>query len=66
MWHYYKKTFALVQIAALLVSTAVYRGLNYTTLVPPAVFFLSMQVSAVFGAMWADRLRRKIQAAPRA
>jgi hypothetical protein len=65
MWDYYKRTFVAVQMAALLVSYMVYRNTHHAV-VPPLVFFLSMQISAVFGAMWANRLRRKIQAANRA
>ena len=65
MWDYYKRTFAAVQVAALLVCYMVYTKTNHA-LFPPVVFFLSMQVSAVLGALWANRLRRKIQAAHRA
>jgi hypothetical protein len=61
MWDYYKRTFLAVQLAAGLVSYMVYRDTNHAWM-PTAVFFLSMQISAVFGAMWANRLRRKIQA----
>ena len=65
MWDYYKKTFMAVQLAALLVSYMVYRNTNHAV-IPPIVFFLTMQLSAVFGAMWANRLRRKIRAVNRA
>lgn len=65
MWDYYKRTFVMVQIAALAVSYMVYRNSSHAVL-PPLVFFVFMQVSAVFGAMWANRLRRKIRAADRA
>jgi hypothetical protein len=65
MWDYYKRTFAAVQLAALLGGYMVYTRTNHA-LLPPVVIFLSMQVSAVFGAMWANRLRRKIQVAHRA
>ncbi len=65
MWDYYKRTFVMVQVAALLVSALVYTKASHG-LVAPLVFFMAMQVSAVFGAMWANRLRRKIQAAHRA
>jgi hypothetical protein len=65
MWDYYKRTFVIVQIATVLVSYMVYRNSNHA-MVPPVVFFAFMQVSAVFGAMWANRLRRKIRAATRA
>ena len=65
MWDFYKRTFAAVQLAALLVSYMVYRNTNHAV-VPPIVFFLTMQLSAVFGAMWANRLRRKMGAVNRA
>jgi len=58
MWNYYKKTFLAVQFAALLVSWMVYRNTK-PLLLPALVFMLSMQVSAVFGAMWAHRLSKK-------
>jgi hypothetical protein len=64
MWDYYKRTFAMVQFAALLVSYMVYSASNHK-IVPSLVFFASMQISAVFGAMWANRLRRKMQAVSR-
>ena len=65
MWDYYKRTFAAVQLVALLGVYLAYTKTNHA-LLPPVVIFLSMQVSAVFGAMWANRLRRKIQVAHRA
>jgi hypothetical protein len=61
MWDYYKRTFLAVQLAAGGVSWMVYRSTSHQWM-PTAVFFLSMQVSAVFGAMWANRLRRRMQA----
>jgi hypothetical protein len=63
MWHYYKRTFVMVQLAALAVGTMVYDKTRILT--PAIVFFLFMQISAVLGAMWAHRLRRKIEAARR-
>jgi hypothetical protein len=60
MWHYYKRTFLVVQLATGLVSWMVYRASNHL-LAPTAVFFLSMQGNAALGAMWANRLRRKLQ-----
>jgi hypothetical protein len=65
MWDYYKRTFLMVQIAALTVSYLVYSATNHA-LVSPIVFFLTMQVSSVLGAMWANRLRRKVEATDRA
>ena len=59
MWDYYKKTFLAVQLFSAVVSTMVYRSSH--SLAPAAVFFLSMEVSALFGAMWANRLRKKTQ-----
>lgn len=64
MWDYYKRTFVLVQIVAFLVSYVVYRDVHHAW-APPIVFFLFMQVSAVFGALWANRLRRKVLTAQR-
>jgi hypothetical protein len=64
MWDYYKRTFVMVQVAALLVSAMVYTQAGHGV-AAPLVFFMAMQVSAVFGAMWANRLRRKIQTAHR-
>jgi ABC-type bacteriocin/lantibiotic exporter with double-glycine peptidase domain len=60
MWSYYKKTFLAVQFVAVFVSWMVYSNTKHE-LVPTAVFFLFMQASAVLGAMWANRLHRKIQ-----
>jgi hypothetical protein len=60
MWNYYKKTFVAVQLVTGAVSWSVYRSTNHL-LAPAAIFFVSMQVSAFFGAMWASRLRRKMQ-----
>ncbi len=62
MWSYYKRTFVMVQIAAFGVSIFVYSNTN-GALVPTGVFFATMQVSAVIGAAWANRLRRKVLAA---
>jgi hypothetical protein len=63
MWNYYKRTFVAVQLLSGLVSWTVYKNTNHLW-VPTAVFFLSMQVSALFGAMWANRLRGKLQSSP--
>ena len=61
MWDYYKRTFALVQVAAVLVCYLAYR--NSSHWVAPVACFLSMQLASVLGAMWANRLRRKVLAA---
>ena len=61
MWDYYKRTFVVVQLAAVMVSYMAYRNANHAWF-PPVAFFVAMQVGAVFGSMWANRLRRKMQA----
>ena len=59
MWDYYKKTFIAVQLFSIVVSAMVYHASH--SLAPSAVFFASTQTSAIFGAMWANRLRKKMQ-----
>jgi hypothetical protein len=59
MWSYYKRTFVSVQLFAGAICWMVYRATNHQ-LPPTAVFFISMQVGAVLGAMWANRLRKKV------
>jgi hypothetical protein len=61
MWNYYKRTFLAVQLVTGLVSWMVYRASSHL-LAPTAIFVLSMETSAVFGAMWANRLRNKLPA----
>jgi hypothetical protein len=61
MWRYYKRTFLAVQLFAVLVSWMVYRSTK-PMVGPPLVFFLFMQMSAVLGAFWAQRLGKKLQA----
>jgi hypothetical protein len=63
MWSHYKLMFLAVQLVAFVVSWLVYRVTNHA-LAPVAVFFLSMQVSAVLGATWANRLRAKARRDP--
>ncbi len=62
MWDYYKKTFLVVQLTVLPVCYLAYRNTNHGWL-PPVACFLSMQIAAFLGAMWANRLRRKVLAA---
>jgi hypothetical protein len=58
MWEQYKKTFGSMQAFIVLVAIALYFGLG-RSVVTASGFFLMMQVGAVFGAMWAARLRRR-------
>jgi uncharacterized membrane protein YfcA len=53
---YYRAVFLPVQIATSLGSWLVYRSTNHLW-APTAVFFLSMEIGAVFGTMWASRPR---------
>jgi hypothetical protein len=62
MWNYYKKTFLAVQLLAGMFGWMVYRSSGQRA-VPVLVCVLSMQISAVFGAMWANRLGRKMRSA---
>ena len=55
MRNYYVSVFISVQIATSAVSWMIYRTTNHL-LGPTAVFFLSMEISALFGAMWANRM----------
>jgi hypothetical protein len=54
MWGYYKKTFLAVQVAAGLLGWMVYQNTR-PLLGPTWVFVLSMQTSALLGALWAHR-----------
>jgi hypothetical protein len=60
MWEHYKRTLPAVQVVIAGVTFLVYRATNHAPL-PTAVFFLTMQGGAVFGAAWAARLKRKWQ-----
>ena len=61
MWDQYKKTFSGMQAMILLVSVGVFLATGYVLVA--GVFFVAMQLSAVIGAMWAYRLRRKFEGA---
>jgi hypothetical protein len=56
MWNYYRAVFLPVQIATGLGSWLVYRSTHHLW-APTTVFFLSMEIGAAFGAMWANRPR---------
>jgi hypothetical protein len=58
----YKKTFLGVQVLTLAVTAWVYFSLTHWW-VSAGVVFLTMQVGGVLGAIWADRLTRKMQRA---
>ena len=60
MWEHYRRTLKPVQAAIATVTVAIYFGMHRMWFVA-AVFFLMMQVGALFGALWGQRLRRKMQ-----
>jgi hypothetical protein len=59
IWNYYTKTFLPVQLAIGLICCLTYRAAA-PDLGPAATVFIVMQVSAVIGAMWANRLQRRM------
>ena len=60
MWEEYRKTLKPVQALIATVTAATYLGMHRMWFVT-AVFFLMMQVGALLGALWAHRLRQKVQ-----
>ena len=58
----YKKTFLGVQILSAGAAIWTYRMTHWWG--PPAVIFFVMQVSAVFGAAWSARIRRRMKQVP--
>jgi hypothetical protein len=63
MWEQYKKTFWGMQIAIAAISLTIFKMVHVWG--PPVVFFATMQVGSVVGALWATRLKRKFTAPPR-
>jgi len=55
----YKRTFVVTQALIAVVSAAIFYQTHAWQAV--ALFFATMQLGAVFGAMWAARLKRKIE-----
>jgi Flp pilus assembly protein TadB len=60
MWAHYKETFFRVQLMIALITALVFFGLGHLWLVS-ATFFVVMQLGSFVGAMWASRLKRKLQ-----
>ncbi len=60
MWEHYRKTFKSMQLAIALATIVIYFGLHRMWFVA-AVFFVMMQVGSFAGALWAKRLRDKMQ-----
>ena len=62
MWQQYKRTLPFMQSTIFLVTVGIYLALHHLLLLA-AVFFVAMQLSAVLGAMWAYRLKGKLEGA---
>ena len=60
MFEHYKKRFWGMQTFIAFVVVAVYFAMGHRV-VPAATFFVTMQIGALVGAAWADRLKRKTQ-----
>jgi uncharacterized membrane protein YqjE len=60
MMQQYKKTFWRIQSLILIVTCAVFFATDHR-LPAVAVFFAVMQVGAILGAMWAVRLKSKVE-----
>jgi uncharacterized membrane protein YfcA len=60
MWDHYKKTLVRMQVFIVLTTCALYFALSHRWIMA-AVFFAMMQVGAVVGAWWGDRLRRRLR-----
>jgi len=62
MWNFYKEIFATVQLVTVAVGWAIYQS-TYERTAPAAVFFVTMEISALLISMWASHskdVRRKI------
>jgi len=57
MWEQYKKTFWAIQVVIVIAAIAVLVWSHLVALA--ALFFCTMQLSAVLGGLWAGRLKRK-------
>jgi uncharacterized membrane protein YfcA len=58
MWKQYKKTFSGMQVVIVLVTLGILLWRHAWDLA--GVFFITMQVGAVLGAMWGARLKNKL------
>jgi hypothetical protein len=60
MWmKQYKKTFVGMQTVIALITAAVYFG-AYRSWAPTASFFFVLQGAALAGALWASRIKRRL------
>jgi low temperature requirement protein LtrA len=63
MWDHYKKTFVGMQSVILLITMMVLAWSHMWTVA--LVFFAVMQTGSALGAMWASRLKRRLEIHPR-
>lgn len=64
MWEQYRKTFIPTQIAIVIICFVL--NLKFGVAIPAlSVFVIVMELFALLGAMWAMRLRRKVEHARR-
>ena len=59
MWGYYKRIFFAIQLVTGPVAWMVCEASNHLW-IPTAIFVLSMETSALFGAMWAGQRRNRL------
>jgi hypothetical protein len=59
LWHHYKRAFLAAQLAIGFLCWIAYQAAA-PDLGPAATVFIIMQVSALVGSMWANRLRRTL------
>ena len=61
MWmKQYKKTFVGMQTVIALITAAVHFGMYRRDLSPTLSFFLVLQGAALAGALWASRIKRRV------
>lgn len=60
MWEHYRRTFVRMQVFIMLATGGLYYLLGQR-LVMAATFFAIMQLGALVGAWWGDRLRRRLR-----
>ena len=58
MWDHYKKTFVGMQSVIAVIAVAVFVMTH--SIVAAALFFVTMQIGSIVGAMWAWRLKNKL------
>jgi hypothetical protein len=63
MWEHYKKTFLSVQALIVIMTVFVHLSWGHVWMITGLVF-LTMQVSAIPGALWGNRLRNKFLGHP--